>query len=136
MRTLRTLATMTSSDIRLNSFPGLSQHIPNSPGSLLRAISTFVNTLDFNSCKTQDTYCYYAHSLRETEVGGVANQPCISWRVGSHGRCPCGSGSPLAAWGILTVERDLGVKPGKAGQVWGKKSRTEQSWCRYGLGTR
>lgn len=46
MLTLTALATMTSSDIRMNSSPGLSQHIPNSLGSLLRAISTFVNTLD------------------------------------------------------------------------------------------
>lgn len=49
-------ATVASSDIRLNSSPGLSQDISDRPGSLLRAISTSVNTLGFNSCETQDTY--------------------------------------------------------------------------------
>lgn len=136
MLTLTALATMTSSDIRMNSSPGLSQHIPNSLGSLLRAISTFVNTLDFNSCKTQDTYCHYAHSLMETEVGGVANQPCTFRESELSPEMAMWFWKPTGSLGHAPVERDSGVKPGKAGQVWGKKSRTEQSWWRYGLGTR
>lgn len=40
-----------------------------------------------------------------------------SRRMSLCGRWPCGSGNPLSAWGMLTAERNLGVKPGKAGQV-------------------
>lgn len=58
-----------------------------------------------------------------------------SVRASSQGRQPHGSGNPRAAWVMLTAERNLGVKPGKAGQLClplshtacGKKNRMEQS---------
>lgn len=55
--TLVAHATVTLCDFRLNSSPGLSQNTPNRPGSrafLLRVISSFLNTLDFNSYKDQE----------------------------------------------------------------------------------
>lgn len=127
---------MILSDIRMNFFLGLSQYIFNSFGFLLRVIFIFVNILDFNFCKIQDIYCYYVYFLREIEVGGVVNQFCIFRESEFLSEMVMWFWKFIGSLGYVFVERDLGVKLGKVGQVWGKKSRIEQSWWRYGLGIR
>lgn len=72
--TLAAHGTVTLRDIRLNSSRGPSQNTPNRPGSgafLLRVISSFLNTLDFNSYKDQERIslvcpCFAGKLRRET----------------------------------------------------------------------